>query len=80
MDNKQSSSRRGRDHERLLLTQQEACRFLGVSRHTLFRWVAARKLPVHRLCRRVHFKRADLVRFADSRRLGARNDALYERS
>lgn len=66
--------------ERYLYRQKEAASFLGVSRATLMRWVAQRALPVHRLCKVLHFRREDLIRFADSRRRAPRDDRPYARS
>lgn len=62
-----------------LFTRDEACRYLAVSRNTLLRFVAKCELPVVRLCRRLHFRRADLERFIETRRRAARNDKPYER-
>jgi len=62
-----------------LFTRNEACRYLAVSRNTLLRFVARREVPVVRLCRRLHFRRADLERFIETRRRSARNDKPYER-
>lgn len=63
-----------------LLNRVEAARYLGVSRKTMLRFALARRLPVHRLCRKLLFKKSDLEHFADSQVVPARRASRYERS
>lgn len=63
-----------------LLDRTEAARYLGVSRKTMLRFALARRVPVHRLCRKLLFKKADLERFADAQVVPAQRSRRYERS
>lgn len=63
-----------------LLDRIEAARFLGVSRKTMLRFALERRLPVHRLCRKLLFRKADLERFAEAHVVPARHRRPYERS
>jgi len=63
-----------------LFDRVEAARFLGVSRKTMLRFALERRLPVHRLCRKLLFKKADLERFAEAHVVPARRRRPYERS
>ena len=63
-----------------LLNRNEAARYLGVSRKTMLRFAAERRVPVHRMCRKLLFKKTDLERFADEHAIPQRVRRRYERS
>ena len=63
-----------------LLNRTEAARYLGVSRKTMLRFAAGRRVPVHRICRKLLFKKSDLERFADEHAIPRRARRRYERS
>lgn len=56
------------------LSLLEAAPFLGVSPHTVRAWARARRIPFHRLGRRLVFDRADLERFLAANRVPAREE------
>jgi excisionase family DNA binding protein len=51
------------------MSVQEAADLLGVSRHTLRRWLALRLLPYHRCGRRVVLDPRDLEQFLKDNRV-----------
>lgn len=63
-----------------LLDRSEAARYLGVSRKTMLRFASERRVPVHRLCRKLLFKKSDLERFADEHAIPRRERRRYERT
>lgn len=66
--------------ESYLLSRTEAARYLGVSRKTMLRFATGRRVPVHRICRKLLFKKSDLERFADAHAIPQRSRRRYERS
>lgn len=57
----------------LFLTRAETASLLRISPLTVFRLVERRVLPVYRICRKLLFKREDVVAFAERNRHGARS-------
>jgi excisionase family DNA binding protein len=47
------------------LTAAEAADFLGLSKSTIYSWVAADRVPYHRLGRALRFRRKELERWLD---------------
>ena len=66
--------------ESYLLNRTDAARYLGVSRKTMLRFASDRRVPVHRICRKLLFKKSDLERFADEHAIPRRVRRRYERS
>lgn len=44
-----------------LLSQTEACEFLGVSKSTIIRWEQQNKIKTSRNCGRIFYKKSDLL-------------------
>jgi excisionase family DNA binding protein len=61
------------------LSLLEAAPILGVSPHTVRAWTRQRRLPYHKLGRRLVFDRADLERFLAEHRVPAREAASRAR-
>jgi excisionase family DNA binding protein len=57
----------------------KAAPVLGVSPHTVRAWARQRRLPFHKLGRRLVFDRADLERFLAEHRVPAREEASRAR-
>jgi PTS system nitrogen regulatory IIA component len=55
----------------LQLTVREAARLLRVSEKTVYRWVAKRRLPAHRVGDLYRFNRAELLEWATANRVNA---------
>ncbi len=51
------------------LRVRDAAELLGVSEKTIYRWVAQRKLPVHRVNEQYRFNRAELLEWATSQQI-----------
>lgn len=61
-----------RSLEPAFFTREEAARVLGVAPLTLSRWVAARRIGVYRVARRLRFARKHLREFLDRHEVEAR--------
>lgn len=48
------------------LSVKDAAHFLRISRHTLYEWVAGRKIPHRKVGSRVVFRRTELIEFYES--------------
>lgn len=59
------------------LTSQDAADFLRVSQLTIQRWASARAFPVFRYMKHLRFRRADLIRFAETRMRAAADPDRY---
>ena len=59
---------------RTRLSVKEAAPILGVSVFTVRAWIRQRRLPFHRLGRRIVFDHADLERFLAAHRVEAREE------
>lgn len=53
------------------LSVKEAARLLSVSEKTIYRWIKQEIIPAYRIHEQYRFKRAELVEWATSRRIGA---------
>lgn len=58
-----------------LLTMDEAAKYLGISKLTLYGWVSARKLGYVKIGRLVKFKQAQLDAWIDQHTISARRDS-----
>lgn len=58
-----------------LLTMDEAAKYLGISKLTLYGWVSARKLGYVKIGRLVKFKQAQLDAWIDQHTITARRDS-----
>jgi excisionase family DNA binding protein len=57
-----------------LLTMDEAAKYLGISKLTLYGWVSARKLSYVKIGRLVKFKQNQLDAWIDQHTIRARRD------
>lgn len=67
------------------ISVDEVCDFLGVSRDTIYSWIAQRRMPAHRIGRPWRFKRSEVDAWvraggatpgnADTTSSGKRNDS-----
>ena len=57
------------------LSVREAGVFLGVSVYTIRAWIRQRRVPFHRLGRRIVLDQIDLERFLAAHRVEAREDS-----
>lgn len=48
------------------LNANEAAEFLGLSKSTIYSWVASKRLPFHRLGRALRFRKAELESWLDN--------------
>jgi len=60
------------------LRVRDAAELLGVSEKTIYRWVAQRKLPVHRVSEQYRFNRAELLEWATSEQIPVSPKLLEE--
>jgi PTS system nitrogen regulatory IIA component len=60
------------------LTVREAARLLRVSEKTVYRWIAGRKLPAHRVGDLYRFNRAELLEWAMANRVNASPELFGE--
>ncbi len=58
-----------------LLTMDEAAKYLGISKLTLYGWVSARKLGYVKIGRLVKFKQAQLDAWIDQHTITPRRDS-----
>lgn len=58
-----------------LLTIEEAAKYLGISKLTLYGWVSARKLSHVKIGRLVKFKQTQLDAWIDQHTIKARRDS-----
>lgn len=58
-----------------LLTMDEAAKYLGISKLTLYGWVSARKLGCVKIGRLVKFKQAQLDAWIDQHTITPRRDS-----
>jgi excisionase family DNA binding protein len=58
-----------------LLTMDEAAKYLGISKLTLYGWVSAKKLGYVKIGRLVKFKQAQLDAWIDQHTITARRDS-----
>ena len=58
-----------------LLTMDEAAKYLGISKLTLYGWVSARKLSYVKIGRLVKFKQDQLDAWIDQHTIKARRDS-----
>jgi excisionase family DNA binding protein len=61
----------GKAHERFSLSVPEAADILGISRFTLRAWLRQRRLPFHRIGRRIVLDLCDLDQFLMDNRVEA---------
>ena len=62
LDNKlQVSSTRKQESEEKLMTVEQICAFLNVSKVTIHKWKKQKLLKSYRIGRRIYFKRAELL-------------------
>lgn len=54
---------------RLLLSVKEASAWLGIPAFTLYSWALSRRIPHHKIGRRVLFSRDELKRWVDAHRV-----------
>jgi PTS system nitrogen regulatory IIA component len=60
------------------ITVREAARMLGVSEKTVYRWIARKKLPVHRIHDQYRFNRAELLEWATAERVPVSVEIIQE--
>lgn len=60
------------------LTVKDAAGLLSVSEKTIYRWIRAGALPVHRLGDQYRFNRAELLEWATGRRLNVAPEIFHE--
>lgn len=60
------------------LSPQELAKVLHVTTDCIYRLVAKRILPVHRVLRRILFRRSDVERWLDAHRTDSRNPELWQ--
>ena len=51
--------------EEKLLSVDEVCEYLGIGRDTIYKWIAAKKLPAYRLGRLWKFKKKEVDRWIE---------------
>jgi len=62
-------------HDEEMKSVVEAAGVLGISPHTLRAWIRGRRIPFHRLGRRIVFAPTDLQKFIRAHRVPAHNQA-----
>src|SRR5512133_1887496 len=60
------------------LSVKEAARLLSVSEKTIYRWIKQEIIPAYRIHEQYRFKRAELVEWATSRRIGASREVFLD--
>lgn len=48
-----------------LLSVEDICQYLGLSRDTVYKWIEAKKLPAYRLGRLWKFKKEDVDKWLE---------------
>jgi excisionase family DNA binding protein len=62
-----------------LLSVDDVCEYLGISRDTAYKWIETRGLPAYRLGRLWKFKREEVDNWVEkSRRVSTGNDEIKE--
>ncbi|MFH1885468.1 MAG: helix-turn-helix domain-containing protein, partial [Pseudomonadota bacterium] len=60
------------------LVDRDVAKLLGVSEKTVYRWIAQRKLPAHRINDQYRFNRTELLEWATANREPISVDILNE--
>ena len=51
--------------EEKLLSVDDVCEYLGIGRDTIYKWIAAKKLPAYRLGRLWKFKKKEVDKWIE---------------
>jgi len=61
------------------MTVSQLAEYLQISKHTIYNWIFQRKIPYSKIGRRVMFKREEIVRWSEDKKVKASYDERIPR-